>query len=299
MAFVLITGCSTGIGFATAEVLARQGHTVYATMRNPQRSPELAQLAQRDNLPITILPLDVDSDESVKAATQQILAETGQINVLVNNAGIFTLKAVEETQMEIFRRIMETNYFGALRCMQAILPSMRERKSGLIINISSLAARIYPPFFGAYCATKVALEAVSESLAGEVVEFGIRVAVVEPGVIYTPIIDKVEKEHSTSKTNYPKINRAMAFELSSKENSIPPSGVGEVVSEIISGQRSGFRHPVGLDCEPLLSWRAYLSDEDFIGSAAIDDETWITGMTQLGKNVRPYLKTPATTSALV
>ena len=139
MSTILITGCSTGIGFATAERLARSGHTVYATMRNPQRAPELAKLAERDKLPITILPMDVDSDESVKAAVADVLAIAGHIDVLVNNAGIAPVGAVEELSFGVFQQVMQTNYFGTVRCIQAVLPSMRQRRSGCIINVSSVA----------------------------------------------------------------------------------------------------------------------------------------------------------------
>lgn len=296
MSVVLITGCSTGLGFATADVLARKGHTVFATMRNPQRSPELAQQAAQDNLPITILPLNVDSDESVKTAIEQVLAQAGQIDVLVNNAGIGVISVVEESPLELYQRIMETNYFGALRCIQAVLPSMRERKGGLIINISSIAGKLYPPFFAAYSASKAALEALSESLAAEIGEFGIRVAVVEPGIIYTPIMDKLEQVPLD--THYPNQARLRALLLTSMENHVPASVVGDVISEIISGERAGFRHPAAPDAQPFLSWRASLSDEDYIASAGIDEETWIAGMAQMGKNVRPYLKNTANTPAL-
>jgi NAD(P)-dependent dehydrogenase (short-subunit alcohol dehydrogenase family) len=122
MSVILITGCSTGLGFATAELMARSGHTVYATMRNPQRAPELGQLAQRENLPITILTMDVDSDESVSAAVAEVLTQTEQIDVLVNNAGIGPLGPVEEALFTDFQAIMETNYFGVLRCVRAVFP---------------------------------------------------------------------------------------------------------------------------------------------------------------------------------
>lgn len=134
MSTVLITGCSTGIGFATAELMARNGHTVFATMRNPRNAPELAQLAQRDNLPITVLPMDVDADESVKTAVTDVLAQVEQIDVLVNNAGIGPLGPVEEAPLRDFHAIMQTNYFGTLRCIQAVLPAMRERNAGCIIK---------------------------------------------------------------------------------------------------------------------------------------------------------------------
>jgi NAD(P)-dependent dehydrogenase (short-subunit alcohol dehydrogenase family) len=287
MSTILITGCSTGIGFATAELMARAGHTVYATMRNPHRSPALAQLAERDNLPIIILPMDVDSDESVKAGVDAVLAQAGRIDVLVNNAGIGPLGPVEEASMADFQAIMQTNYFGVLRCMRAVLPGMRMRGAGCIITISSVAGRLYSPYHSAYCASKAAVEALSECLAGEVGPLGIRVAVVQPGVIDTPIIDK--NEPMSADTKYPNEIRLRAYLGASRDNHVPASMVADTVLAIATGEQISFRNPVGLDAGPLLGWRASLSDEDWIASAGMDEETWIGGMAQLGANVRPYL----------
>ena len=168
MATVLITGSSTGLGLATAVALARAGHDVYATMRNPARSPELQTIARKESLPISILRLDVDRDESVMQAVRQVLAERGHVDVLVNNAGILAFGAVEDLPLDVFRQAMETNYFGALRCIQAVLPSMRERRSGCIVNVTSIGGRITMGAHGCYTATKFALEALSEALAQEV-----------------------------------------------------------------------------------------------------------------------------------
>jgi NAD(P)-dependent dehydrogenase (short-subunit alcohol dehydrogenase family) len=287
MAIILITGCSTGIGLATAEYMARTGHTVYATMRNPNRSPELAQLAEQNNLPIVILPMDVDSDESVETTVNQVLAQAGQIDVLVNNAGIGPTGPVEEVPLSVFQDTMQTNYFGTLRCIQAVLPSMRERRQGCIINISSVAGRLYSPFHSAYCASKAAVEALSECLAGEVGQFGIRIALIQPGVIDTPIIDKLET--MPANTNYPNQARLLAYLKTSAANHVPASMVAEVVEAIVTGEGSIFRHPTGADGPVLLGWRASLTDEDWIASAGIDDESWIAGMGQMGMDVRPYL----------
>ena len=287
MSTILITGCSTGIGFATAEGMARAGHQVYATMRTPQKSPELAQLAERDNLPITVLTMDVDSDESVKTTVADVLLRAGQIDVLVNNAGIGPVGPVEEAPMADFQAIMQTNYFGVLRCMRAVLPGMRQRKAGCIITISSVAGRLYSPYHSAYCASKAAVEALSECLAGEVGPLGIRVAVVQPGVIDTPIIDK--NEPMSADTNYPNEIRLRAYLGASRDNHAPASMVADTVLAIATGEQTTFRNPVGLDAAPLLGWRGSLSDEDWIASAGIDEETWIGGMAQLGADVRPYL----------
>lgn len=291
MSVILITGCSTGLGFATAELMARVGHTVFATMRNPQRAPELGQLAERNNLPITILPMDVDSDESVKVAVGEVLAQAGQIDVLVNNAGIGPLGPVEEAPFGEFQAIMETNYFGVLRCTRAVLPGMRERGAGCIITISSVAGKLYTPYHSAYCASKAAVEALCECLAGEVGPLGVRVALVEPGVIDTPIIDKFEE--ASPDTHYPNQIRLSAYLRASRDNHAPASMVAEVVLAIATGEQTTFRNPVGPDAAPLLGWRGSLSDEDWIASAGIDEETWIAGMGQLGVDVRPYLNAGA------
>jgi NAD(P)-dependent dehydrogenase (short-subunit alcohol dehydrogenase family) len=153
---VLITGCSTGLGFETAAHLARNGYQVIATMRNPTRSPELGELAKKEGLPVTILTMDVDQDQSVRNAFQESFDRFGHIDVLVNNAGIASNHPVEETSMEMFQQIFQTNLFGAVRCMKEVISPMRERGEGLIINVSSIAGKTQSPSMAAYAATKSA-----------------------------------------------------------------------------------------------------------------------------------------------
>ena len=142
MSKVLITGTSAGIGFETAIVLSRAGHTVFATMRNLERGAALREIVEKEQLPISIFEMDVDSDESVDAATSAIGAQTGCIDVLVNNAGIERKGSIEGLALDDFKATMETNYFGALRSIRAWLPDMRKRQSGCIINVTSVAGRI-------------------------------------------------------------------------------------------------------------------------------------------------------------
>jgi len=217
-----------------------------------------------------------------------VLAQAGQIDVLVNNAGIGPLGPIEEAPFTDFQAIMETNYFGVLRCIRATLPGMRERGAGCIITISSVAGKLYSPYHSAYCASKAAVEALCECLAGEVGPLGIRVSLVQPGVIDTPIIDK--NEPISADTKYPNEIRLRAYLGASRDNHAPASMVAEVVQAIATGEKTTFRNPVGLDAGPLLGWRGSLSDEDWIASAGLDEETWIAGMGQLGVDVRPYLK---------
>ena len=274
MGFAVVTGSSTGIGLATAATLARAGHTVYATMRNPKTGgEELRAIVEREHLPLRIAALDVDSDESVRTAFAKILAEAGRIDVLVNNAGIPGGGAVEETPIAAFRATMETNYFGALRCIQAVLPAMRERRSGCIVNVTSVAGRLSAAPQAAYSSSKFALEAASEALAQEVKAFGVRVAIVEPGVIATAIFGKVQSPPADSK--YPHARRIYELFKTSLENPVSPYVVGEKIREIVESGTWKLRHPVGPDAEGFLAFRASMSDEQWVEWGAISDEQWV------------------------
>jgi NAD(P)-dependent dehydrogenase (short-subunit alcohol dehydrogenase family) len=271
MSSVLITGCSKGIGLETALAFARAGHQVYATMRNPSQSPALADTAAREKLPIIISTMDVDSDESVSNAIAAI-QKNGPIDVLVNNAGIEGVGPVEELPLAKFRAIMETNYFGTLRCIQAIVPEMRQRKSGCIINISSVAGRICNPPLTSYCASKWALEALSEGLAGELKTFNVRVAIVEPGIIDTAMAQRIGDPAPGSP--YGQTARFSLLFSKSLENPVPPSLVAEKILEVAQSESWQLRHPVGPDAAGFLEWRKSMSDEEWIEMNAGDDATF-------------------------
>lgn len=184
MGIALVTGTSTGIGLATSITLARAGHTVFAGIRNLERGAELRHVAAKETLPVTVVELDVDSDSSVEKGIGKILADHGHIDVLVNNAGI---GLAELLPLTLYRQIMETNFFGSMRCIKAVLPSMRQRQSGCVINVTSIAGRFGSAMQSAYAASKWAREGLSEALAQEVKSFNVRVSIVEPGVIATPM----------------------------------------------------------------------------------------------------------------
>lgn len=217
MPTVLITGTSKGIGFQTALAFARAGYKVLATMRNPADSPALAETAKNENLPISISQLDVDSDASVSDGIAKLLADHGAIDVLINNAGVETVGSVEECPLDAVRSVMETNYFGAIRCVQAVAPHMRTRGSGCMVQISSVAGRFSQPPFAAYCASKWALEAMTEALAGEMKMFGVRVAMIEPGVIDTAMAQRIADP--SARTLYPHVNRVSGFFKASLQES--------------------------------------------------------------------------------
>jgi NAD(P)-dependent dehydrogenase (short-subunit alcohol dehydrogenase family) len=285
MASILLTGTSKGIGMATALVLGRAGHTVHATMRNPGSAPELAQIAKKEGLPITVSVMDVDSDASVTKGIGTITQANGPLDVLVNNAGIERGGAIEELPLSEFRAVMETNYFGALRCIQAVIPQMRTRRSGCIINVTSVAGRISASPLGPYAATKFALEGLSEALAQEAKMFNIRVAIVQPGIIDTAMARGIRDVRSTSL--YAHARRFAGLFTASLHNPVSPIVVGEKIREIVESGTWKLRHPVGTDAEPFLQWRASMNDEQWVDWGAADDATWYQSVERdFGLNAR-------------
>ena len=184
----VVTGSSSGIGFETSLALARNGYITYATMRDLKKSRELVRIANEKNISIKTIEMDVDCDRSVKDAIREIVDESGRIDVLVNNAGFGLFGALEDLQMDEIKKQFETNVFGIIRVTKNALPTMRMRQSGIIVNISSLSGLAGIPSQSIYCGTKYAVEGVSESLSFEVEPFGIRVILVEPGVINTEFV---------------------------------------------------------------------------------------------------------------
>ena len=179
---VIITGSSSGFGLKAAKDFADKGYQVFATMRNPNgKNAAVKDELQAHSQSIYIVEMDVTSDESVKTAIAGVLEKAGAVDILINNAGVMYLGITEAFSIAQAKEQMETNYYGAIRTMQAVLPSMRAAKSGLIINTSSLVGQIAPPFFSTYSATKHALEGYVQGLRYEVSPFGIDVAMVQPG----------------------------------------------------------------------------------------------------------------------
>jgi NAD(P)-dependent dehydrogenase (short-subunit alcohol dehydrogenase family) len=287
MATVIVTGTSKGIGLSTALVLGRAGHTVYATMRNPAGAPQLAETATAEKLPIKISAMDVDSDASVNEGMASILADAGAIDVLVNNAGIERSGSIEELPMAEIRAVMETNYFGAIRCIKAVVAPMRERRSGCIVNVTSVAGKLSTSPLGPYAATKHALEAVSEALAQEMKLFGVRVAIVEPGIIDTGMARGLEERKGAS--IYPHARRMGHLFAASLRSPRGPNLVAEKIRDIIESGTWQLRHPVGPDAEPLLASRRATSDEDYVALHGSDNDTWYPIMEkQMGVSLRPW-----------
>jgi NAD(P)-dependent dehydrogenase (short-subunit alcohol dehydrogenase family) len=273
MATALVTGTSSGIGLATAVALARAGHVVAATMRNLDRAGDLRQIAAKEQLAIDIEALDVDDDASVRSGFAAIAVRHGPIDILVNNAGIPGGGAIEETPIDVFRHVMETNYFGALRCIKEVLTGMRERRRGVIVNVTSVAGRTATAPMASYAASKWALEALSECLAQEMRAFNVRVAIVEPGVIATPIFGKGQPLRADSP--YPHGRRLQALFAAALARPTPPSVVADVLRDIINGDSWQLRYPAGPDAAPIIKARAAKSDEQVVEEAAASDEAFV------------------------
>lgn len=195
-AVVLITGASTGFGRNAAERLARRGHHVFATMRdikgrNAEHCDALERLAAREALPLRVLELDVTDDRSVRHAVRATLQESGHLDVAINNAGVAGMGVTEAYTLEQVQQIFDVNFFSVVRLNRAVLPSMRQRRSGLLIHVSSAAGRVVVPGLGAYCASKFAMEALADAYRFELRPLGIDSVLVEPGIYNTPIFDRL------------------------------------------------------------------------------------------------------------
>lgn len=283
---VLITGTSSGIGLATAVELARSGHTIFATMRDPGRAPQLARIVEHEQLPVSILRMDVDSDESVNHAADEIHDQGGAVDVLINNAGVERMGSIEELPLEAFRSVMETNYFGTLRCIRAVVPLMRKQRSGCIVNVTSVAGRIALSPMGPYTASKWALEALSEVLAQELRAHNIRVAVVQPGIIDTAMARRIGD--SPADSLYPHANRIAGLFRQSLAGPRPPSIVAQKIREVIESGTWTLRHFAGPDAEPFLGWRASMTDEAWVEWGALEDDEWYQRVEQdFGIDARP------------
>jgi NAD(P)-dependent dehydrogenase (short-subunit alcohol dehydrogenase family) len=269
MARTLVTGARRGIGREIALSLARAGHKVVATMRRTDGC-DLEQIASRENLSIVVANLDVDDDVSVGEFFATSTATSEPIDILVNNAGILSINAIEDETIATMQAIMNTNFFGAIRCMKAVVPAMRARGSGLIINISSTSGRMAPFAQGAYTASKHALEAASEAMAQELAPFGVRIALVEPGITATDMaVSNLPKPLADSA--YPHGGRMVALNADAK-NGTPPSVVADVVLDIVSGRTTSFRTLCGQDAHMFIGLRSRMTDEAWIAmSDTLDD----------------------------
>jgi len=262
----VVTGSSTGIGYETSLILARNGFLTYATMRNLNKSESIESIITKENLPIHIKQLDVTDDTSVKNAVEAISSETGRIDLLVNNAGYGLNGAFEDLAMDEIKAQYETNLFGLIRTTQAVLPIMRRQKSGTVINISSGVGRFGLPGSSAYVSTKFAVEGLSESMSYELEPFGIKVVLVEPGVIKTNFVDGmvIARKSQDPKSPYSQIIQKMVTGLEEMmKNGSSPDLVAKVVLNAAINENPSLRYLAGNDVEQLLESKRMMPDEEF------------------------------------
>lgn len=260
---VIVTGTSSGIGFETAVLLARNGFMTYATMRNPVKSTRLSDLANKEKLDIKIRKLDVNDETGINETIDQVISETGRIDVLVNNAGYAIFGALEDTALDEIREQFETNFFGPVRTIKAVIPIMKKQNGGKIINLSSMVGRFGVPFNSAYVASKFALEGITESTRYELHDYNIKIILVEPGIIKSHFFQNV-KLSNKSTSGYSKLlkKRMEGIETMLKK-ATHPEIVAEVILDIINSRNTNIRYLVGHDAEFMLKLKKNATDEEF------------------------------------
>ncbi|HVE36637.1 MAG TPA: SDR family oxidoreductase [Nitrososphaeraceae archaeon] len=263
---VLVTGCSSGIGLATCHVLSRNNFMTYGTARNLSKAKKIQDLINGENLSLKILRLDVNDNQSIKIAVKKILTDTGRIDVLINNAGYGMFGPVEEITTQEVKKQFETNFFGTIRLIKAIVPIMRKQGNGTIVNISSMVGRFGVPLNSAYVSSKFAVEGLSESISFELEEYGIRVIVIEPGVVKSDFFQNVKVKGMNLESPYQKLmERRVNFLDKAMKNSLTSSyDVADTILDALNSKDPKFRYVIGNDATNSLRMRNSLSDRKFM-----------------------------------
>ena len=261
----LVTGSSSGIGYETSLSLAREGYFTYATMRDLKKSDEIKKIAKNENLPLKVIELDVDNEDSTEKAIRSIIDEKQRIDVLVNNAGWGIWGTAEDVSLEEFREQFETNFFSIIRMIQKVAPVMRKQGTGDIVNISSIAGRIGFPVSAAYISSKFALEGLSESIRYELGQFGVNVIIIEPGVIKTNFFDsmKIAKKVDESDTYRDITIKVISGFKMMAEMGTPPKEVASVIIKSLKEEKPLPRYVVGNDAAMFLEAKKMKTDIEF------------------------------------
>ena len=260
----LVTGSSSGIGLEAALALARDGYHTFASMRNTTKAGELENAAKKENLPIEIIELDVDKEESIVSAIKKVIADAGRLDVLVNNAGYGQFGCTEDVSVEDFRKQFETNFFSIVRIVQEVAPIMRNQNSGIIVNISSVAGRMGLPGSPAYISSKFALEGFGECLRYELGQFGIKTTLIEPGVIKTNFFESMKIPDSKTDPKYKQLTDHIHSGLKMMvELGTPPSQVADVIIKAIHDDEMLPRYIVGTDAAMFMEAKKMKTDIEF------------------------------------
>ncbi|MEY3618296.1 MAG: hypothetical protein RL726_994 [Actinomycetota bacterium] len=268
----VVTGANSGIGRATAIHLARNGYTVFGTARGLEKAKKADSMAAEAGVELQWVEMDVADDASTARGLAEVFERAGRIDVLVNNAGVGGNAVVEECPPALYHEVMNVNLYGVVRCVQAVLPHMRERGSGTIVNISSVVGRFAALAQAPYVASKWALEAMSEGLAQEVAPFGIRVAMVEPGITKSAIFAKNIDAPNSSGAYEAHYRRMFQFYAAGMAQATDPFEVGAVVLNAIRTNEPRLRYPVSWGGPELLANRPLVSDADWVALGAIEND---------------------------
>ncbi|RMW34557.1 MAG: SDR family oxidoreductase [Nitrosopumilus sp.] len=260
----LVTGSSSGIGLETALALAKDGYHTFASMRDVSKSGELENAAKKDNLPIEVIDLDVDKEESIITAIKKVMESSGRLDVLVNNAGYGQFGCTEDVSVEDFRKQFETNFFSIVRIIQEVAPIMRNQKSGNIINISSVVGRMGLPGSPAYISSKFALEGLVECLRYELGQFGIKTTLIEPGVIKTNFFESMKIPDSETDPKYKELTDHILAGLKMMvQMGTAPSQVAEAILKAIHDDEMLPRYVVGTDAAMFMEAKKMKTDLEF------------------------------------
>lgn len=259
----IVTGSSSGIGFETALALAREGYYTYATMRDTKKGNQITEIAKKENLKLEVIELDVDKDKTVQDAINKIMKERNRIDVLVNNAGYGLFGCLEDLSMDDLKAQFETNFFGVIRTLQAVIPVMRKQKSGTIVNVSSVAGRIGFPVSPAYISSKFALEGLSESMRYELSPFGINTIIIEPGVIKTNFMSSMKKSMKPDSAYKDITNKVIMGISMMAEMGTPPQEVARTIIKAIKSEDPLPRYVVGNDAVMFLEAKKVKTDLEF------------------------------------
>jgi short-subunit dehydrogenase len=263
----IITGCSSGIGYETSILLAKNGFKTYATMRNTDKGNKLKEIAEKENVDLKIIKLDVTDDHSIKNAIKEIVQETNRIDVLVNNAGNNIAGAVEDLSIEEFKEQFETNFFGLIRVTKEVLPIMRKQRMGIIVNVSSIVGKMAIPLNSAYVSSKFAVEGFSESIRYELEDFGIKVILIEPGVIKSNFYENTKMSKNSlmdpNSAYHPIAQKIFDAFLPMLQYAFPTKKVADVILEAVTSDNPEIRYAVGDDAKSINEARKKRSDKEF------------------------------------
>jgi NAD(P)-dependent dehydrogenase (short-subunit alcohol dehydrogenase family) len=289
MTVAFITGANSGIGRSAAVDLARKGWTVYGSMRGLDKGTRLQAMAEEAGVSVHPVVCDVTDDESVRTAIDEVTSAAGQIDVLVNNAGIGGNGVAEESPVALYQEVMDVNVYGIIRCTQAVLPQMRARGNGCIINIGSVAGVIAAISQSAYVVSKYAVAGLTEGMAQELVPFGIRVALIEPGIVKTAIMAKNTDAPNTTGAYDAHYRRLFAFYTAGLQTPGQPDEVADVIYAAATDDPPRFRYTCGWGGPEITARRAGVTDEQWIElGAAEDDAAYAAGFQALfGLDISP------------